>query len=95
MFDSPLIILDEPTTGLDPNSLIELKRIIEHEKQKGKTILLSSHIMSFVEEVADEIVFLLDGKIHFKGSVESIKHESGQDSLEHAIAYILKPKVDA
>ena len=63
MFNSPLIILDEPTTGLDPISLIRLKDLIQKEKDKGKTILITSHIMSFVEEVADEIVFLLDGKI--------------------------------
>ena len=51
MFDSPLIILDEPTTGLDPISLIRLKGLIQAEKAKGKTILITSHIMSFVEEV--------------------------------------------
>ncbi len=59
MFDSPLIILDEPTSGLDPISLIRLKNLIQSEKEKGKTILITSHIMSFVEEVSDEIVFLL------------------------------------
>jgi Cu-processing system ATP-binding protein len=60
MFDSEIIILDEPTTGLDPISLIRLKEIIQEEKKKGKTILITSHIMSFVEEVSDEIVFLLE-----------------------------------
>ena len=69
MFDSDLIILDEPTTGLDPISLIHLKEIIQKEKEQGKTIIITTHIMSFVEEVADEIVFLLDGVIHFKGSI--------------------------
>ncbi|MBT8258718.1 MAG: ABC transporter ATP-binding protein [Bacteroidia bacterium] len=94
MFDSPLIILDEPTTGLDPNALITLKELIDKEKQNGKTILVSSHIMSFVEEVADEIVFLLEGKIYFKGSVEELKKNSNQSSLEHAIAHLLKPVED-
>lgn len=89
MFDSELIILDEPTTGLDPISLIHLKDIIQTEKQKGKTILITSHIMSFVEEVSDEIVFLLDGKIHFKGKIESLKKQTNQTDLEHAIATIL------
>jgi Cu-processing system ATP-binding protein len=69
MFDSELIILDEPTTGLDPISLIRLKEIIQVEKQKGTTILITSHIMSFVEEISDEIVFLIDGKIYFKGKI--------------------------
>jgi Cu-processing system ATP-binding protein len=89
MFDSPLVILDEPTTGLDPISLIYLKDLIRQEKNNGKTILITSHIMSFVEEVSDEIVFLLDGKIYFKGSVANLKKETGQKDLEHAIATII------
>ena len=89
MFDSELVILDEPTTGLDPISLIKLKEIINKEKQKGKTILITSHIMSFVEEVADEIVFLLDGKIYFKGTIKKLKEDTNQKNLERAIATIL------
>ena len=89
MFDSPLIILDEPTTGLDPISLIRLKDLIQTEKSKGKTILITSHIMSFVEEVSDEIVFLLEGKIYFKGSISELKTKTNQPDFEHAIASIL------
>jgi Cu-processing system ATP-binding protein len=89
MFESDLIILDEPTTGLDPISLIHLKEIIQKEKERGKTILITTHIMSFVEEVADEIVFLLDGKIYFKGSATALKEQTGQLDLEHAIAKLI------
>ncbi len=89
MFDSPLVILDEPTTGLDPISLIRLKELINTEKKKGKTILITSHIMSFVEEIADEIVFLLEGKIYFKGSIKALKEKTHQPDFEHAIASIL------
>lgn len=89
MFNSPLIILDEPTTGLDPVSLIRLKEYINSEKDKGKTILITSHIMSFVEEVANEIVFLLEGKIYFKGSIPELKSKTNQPDFEHAIASIL------
>ena len=89
MFDSPLVILDEPTTGLDPISLIRLKDLINKEKAKGKTILITSHIMSFVEEVADEIVFLLEGKIYFKGTITELKYKTNQPDFEHAIASIL------
>ncbi|MEP1487774.1 MAG: ABC transporter ATP-binding protein [Algibacter sp.] len=89
MFDSPLIILDEPTTGLDPISLIRLKDLIKTEKAKGKTILITSHIMSFVEEVSDEIVFILEGKIYFKGSIQKLKTKTNQPDFEHAIASIL------
>ncbi|PNQ72492.1 copper ABC transporter ATP-binding protein [Hanstruepera neustonica] len=89
MFDSSLIILDEPTTGLDPISLIRLKELIQTEKKKGKTILITSHIMSFVEEVSDEIVFLLEGKIYFKGTISELKTKTNQPDFEHAIASIL------
>jgi Cu-processing system ATP-binding protein len=89
MFDSPLIILDEPTTGLDPISLIRLKNLILAEKEKGKTILITSHIMSFVEEVSNEIVFLLEGKIYFKGTISELKSKTDQPDFEHAIASIL------
>jgi len=88
MFDSPLMILDEPTTGLDPTSLIKLKELIQKEKDRGKTILVTSHIMSFVEEVSDEIVFLLEGKIYFKGTIKELKSKTGKEDFEHAIASI-------
>lgn len=89
MFDSDLIILDEPTTGLDPIALIYLKELINKAKQAGKTILITTHIMSLVDELADEIVFLLDGKIYFKGSVDALKTQTEQKSLEHAIANLI------
>jgi Cu-processing system ATP-binding protein len=89
MFDSDLIILDEPTTGLDPISLLQLKEIIRAEKEKGKTILITSHIISFVEEMADQIVFLLDGKIYYKGTIAGLKEQTKQKNLEEAIATIL------
>ncbi|NJY62620.1 ABC transporter ATP-binding protein [Salinimicrobium sp. CDJ15-81-2] len=89
MFDSQLIILDEPTSGLDPVALLQLRKLIQQEKENGKTILITSHIMNFVEEVADRIVFLLEGKIYFDGTVEEIKTTTGQPDFEHAIAKLL------
>ncbi len=89
MFDSPLIILDEPTTGLDPIALLHLKNLMLEEKKKGKTILITSHIMSFVEEMADEIVFLLEGKVYFRGDIPTLKQTTSTSSFEHAIANLL------
>lgn len=88
MFDCPLLILDEPTTGLDPASMIRLKELLQKEKERGKTILITSHIMQFVAEVADSIVYLLEGEIYFKGSIEELKTKTNQTDLEHAIAAI-------
>lgn len=89
MFNSPLIILDEPTNGLDPISHLRLKNLINSEKEKGKTILITSHILSFVEQISDEIVFLLEGKIYFKGSISALKSKTNQPDFEQAIASIL------
>ncbi len=89
MFNSPLIILDEPTSGLDPISHLRLKNLINSEKEQGKTILITSHILSFVEEISDEIVFLLEGKIYFKGTIPELKKKTDQPDFEHAIASIL------
>lgn len=95
MFDSPIIILDEPTNGLDPQAVIHLKELIRQEKQKGKTILVTSHIMQFVEEVADNIVYLLEGKIYFKGSIAELMKMTDQVDFEHAIATIANTKTNA
>jgi Cu-processing system ATP-binding protein len=89
MFDSPIIILDEPTTGLDPIALLHLKDLILEEKKRGKTILITSHIMSFVEEMADEVVFLLEGKVYFKGDINALKVQTNETNFERAIANLL------
>lgn len=94
MFDCPLLILDEPTTGLDPASLIHLKELLQKEKAIGKTILITSHIMQFVAEVADTIIYLLEGKIYFKGTIDTLKTKTQQTDLEHAIAAIANTQAD-
>lgn len=95
MFDSPLLILDEPTTGLDPASLINLKGLIQKEKDNGKTVLITSHIMHFVAEVSDTIIYLLEGEIYFKGSIDELQKKTQQTNLEHAIAAIATTPADA
>ena len=89
IFDSPLLILDEPTAGLDPVALLQFKKLLAQEKAAGKTILLTTHIMSLVEGIADEIVFLLEGKIYFKGTLQELKEKTKQETIESAIATIL------
>ncbi len=91
MYDSPVIILDEPGTGLDPLALINLKNHLLEEKARGKLILITTHIISFVEEMADNIVFLLEGKVYFDGSQQQLLEEHREVKLERAIANILRP----
>src|SRR5690606_29795555 len=81
--DAPLLILDEPTNGLDPYWVFRFKEIVREERDKGKTILFSTHILSMVEEIADTAVFLEDGKLlhHEKVNVLT-KRQEGYVSLE-------------
>ncbi len=89
LFDTPIIILDEPTVSLDPVALAKFKTLISEKKKQGKIILYTTHIMSLVEEFSDRIILLMDGRIIFKGGLEEILTESGKDSLENAIAYLV------
>ncbi|MEP0861305.1 MAG: ABC transporter ATP-binding protein [Ignavibacterium sp.] len=92
MFDPQILIFDEPTAGLDPVISNRFKEMVFVEKKKGKTIILTSHIMSEVEELADEIIFLLDGKIYYKGSLQNLLIEKGEVKLEKAVAKILEER---
>lgn len=84
------LILDEPTAGLDPDASSTLKDKIAQEKRQGKTFLITSHIMSEVEELADHIIFLLDGRIYFQGTVDMVQHRTSEQKLERAIARLLQ-----
>jgi Cu-processing system ATP-binding protein len=90
MYENSFIILDEPSTGLDPLSHIAFKNFLNAERESGKTILVTTHIMDFVEDMADRIVFLLDGKIYFDGTLNELNENFGQKKLENTIAEILK-----
>lgn len=90
MYDNPVIILDEPTAGLDPVALMQFKELLRAEQQKGKHLLLTTHIMPLVEELADHLVFLLDGEVHFEGSVPGLLEKCRTDMLESAIAILLR-----
>ena len=90
MHDDPLVILDEPSTGLDPLSIKELKTFILDEKAKGKLVIITTHILSLAESLADDVLFLLDGDIYFNGSLNSLLSDQGESNLEDAIAQILR-----
>jgi Cu-processing system ATP-binding protein len=95
LFRPDILFLDEPTAGLDPVSSATLKDRILAEKAEGRTIVLTSHVMSEVEELADTVVYLLDGRIHFQESVASLVGSSGEVNLERAIARRITARVVA
>lgn len=90
LFCPDILILDEPTAGLDPVSSSILKDKILKEKASGKTVILTSHIMSEIEELSDSIVFLVEGKIYFKGSLDNIRENTKETKLERAIARMMQ-----
>lgn len=70
-----LIILDEPTTGLDPNGILELRQLILNLKLDGKTVILSSHILSEIELIADHLVIMNKGKAMVQGNVHTLLND--------------------
>jgi Cu-processing system ATP-binding protein len=95
LFRPEILFLDEPTAGLDPVSSSLLKDRILAEKAAGRTVVLTSHVMAEVQELADTVVYLLEGRIHFRESVESLIGSTGEANLERAIARRITARVVA
>lgn len=81
--DGSLLILDEPTNGLDPFWIAELKKLMLEEKNKGCTVIFSTHLLAFAEEVADDVLVLHEGKILISGSLKEILLQEDSPSLEN------------
>jgi Cu-processing system ATP-binding protein len=90
LFNPALLILDEPTAGLDPRSSSVLKDKILSERSRGRTFVITSHVMTELEELADEVVFISEGKVRFSGSVDQIKNLTLQVNLERAVAQLME-----
>ena len=90
LFTPDVLILDEPTAGLDPVASGILKDKIAELRTRGATILLTSHVMSELEELADDVAFLSDGRIRYAGSVHDLKVQTRQFTLERAVARVLQ-----
>ena len=92
LFNPDVLILDEPTAGLDPLAAEVLKEKIIKEKEKGKLILITSHLLSELDDLITEIIFMQDGKVHFHQKVGELKATTGEEKISKAIAKILKNK---
>ncbi len=89
MFDPDLLILDEPTAGLDPLASRYLKKRIRRDCAGGRTFLITSHVLSELQGLADFVVFLLEGRVRFSGSSEELLELTGEGSLEGAVAELM------
>lgn len=92
LFNPDVLILDEPTAGLDPLASEILKSKITLEKQKGKLIVITSHVLSELDDLVTQLVYMQDGKVVFHKSLETLKAESGEQKISRAIANLLKQK---
>lgn len=90
LFQPRVLVLDEPTAGLDPVASGVLKDRIRSEREQGGTVLLTSHILSDLEELADDVVFLLDGRVRFTGAVDELRVRTRQLNLERAVAQLMQ-----
>lgn len=92
LFNPEVLILDEPTAGLDPLASETLKEKIIKEKEKGKLVFITSHLLSELDDLITEIIFMQDGEVHFHKKVEDLKSETNETKISKAIASILKQK---
>ncbi|MBX9783599.1 MAG: ABC transporter ATP-binding protein [Chitinophagaceae bacterium] len=92
LFNPDVLILDEPTAGLDPLAAEILKQKIIAEKEKGKLILITSHILSELDDLVSEIIYMQDGKLQFHKSLEQLQEDTGKVKIAQAIAQVMKKK---
>ena len=90
LFNPGILILDEPTAGLDPLSSETLKEKIILEKSKGKLILITSHILSDLDDITTHVMYLQEGRVHFFKKLQTLQEETCETRLGKAIARIMK-----
>ena len=92
LFNPDVFILDEPTAALDPVSSEILKEKIVAEKQKGKLVLITSHILSELDDLVTQVIFMQEGKLCFHKNIASLREETGEEKLSKAIARVMTGK---
>ncbi len=95
LFRPDVLILDEPTAGLDPVASALLKDKVRRERDAGRTIVLTTHVMSEVAELADSLAFLLDGRLQFVRPPAQVLEETGEATLERGIARLMREGVSS
>jgi Cu-processing system ATP-binding protein len=90
LFNPDVLILDEPTAGLDPVSSEELKEKIILEKTNNKLVIITSHILSDLDEMIETVVYMEEGQVRFNKSLQTLKEETGEVRLQKAIAAVIR-----
>lgn len=93
LFSPDILILDEPTAGLDPVASELLKAKISRERAKGKLILITSHVLSDLDDITSHIVYLQEGKLVCYKTVDELKESTGEEKLNKVMAAIMQRNV--
>jgi Cu-processing system ATP-binding protein len=93
LFNPAVLILDEPTAGLDPVAAEILKEKIIAEKAKGKLILITSHVLSELDDLVTQVIYMQDGKLVFHKNISDLKADTGEEKLSKAIAAVMLKKI--
>lgn len=91
-YDPDLLVLDEPTAGLDPLARAILKDGVRLARDEGRTVLVTSHILTELEDLADDLLFLVDGRSRFAGSVRELLERTGCRRLEPAVVHLMESR---
>jgi Cu-processing system ATP-binding protein len=94
MFQPDVLILDEPTAGLDPLSSEILKEKIAKEKERGRLIIITSHVLSDLDDLVTEVVYMQDGLVKFHKKVEALQEQTGEMRLNKVMAVLMDPYYD-
>lgn len=90
LFNPDVLVLDEPTAGLDPVSVEILKEKVIAERKRGKLILLTSHILSDLDEITTDVIFIMEGRLRFSRPIDELRAESGEDKLGKLMARLMR-----
>ena len=85
----PILNLDETTAGLDPLSSSRFKLLVRSRAAEGAAVLLTSHVMAEVEELADRLAYLVDGRVPFHGTASELLTRTGEVRVERAVARLM------
>ena len=94
LFTPDLLVLDEPTSGLDPVASAALKDKVREARDAGRTVIVTSHVLSELEELADDVAFLVEGTVAFAGSAAELASATGEQRLERAIARMMRMRLE-
>ena len=90
MFRPKIYILDEPTAGLDPLAVEALKGKVAKEREAGKLIIITSHILSDLDELTSQAIYLSEGRVFYHNSIDKLKAETGEEKFSSAIARLME-----